>query len=118
VIRGGNWNNNASNCRSANRNADDPTNRNNNIGFRVVPVAASLRANRQQIARCRICRVARPASAKRTTRSVSCEPDPVAGVSWGGLRGRLFDARRAGSPPHGAAQPGDGAKAATASGGW
>ena len=33
--RGGNWNNNATNCRSANRNNNTPTNTNNNIGFRV-----------------------------------------------------------------------------------
>lgn len=38
VLRGGSWNNNAMNCRSANRNNNDPTNRNNNIGFRVVRV--------------------------------------------------------------------------------
>ena len=36
VKRGGSWNNTASNCRSANRNNNDPSNRNNNIGFRLV----------------------------------------------------------------------------------
>ena len=36
MIRGGSWNNNAFNCRSAYRNNNDPTNRNNNNGFRVV----------------------------------------------------------------------------------
>ena len=36
VIRGGSWNNNAQNCRSANRNNNDPGNRNNNVGFRLV----------------------------------------------------------------------------------
>jgi RNA-directed DNA polymerase len=36
VIRGGNWNNNAQNCRSANRNNNNPNNANNNIGFRLV----------------------------------------------------------------------------------
>ncbi|MDR1172921.1 MAG: SUMF1/EgtB/PvdO family nonheme iron enzyme [Bacteroidales bacterium] len=41
VLRGGSWNsnwniNNAQNCRSAYRNNDNPDNRNNNVGFRVV----------------------------------------------------------------------------------
>ncbi|MFZ4428352.1 MAG: SUMF1/EgtB/PvdO family nonheme iron enzyme [Saprospiraceae bacterium] len=36
VLRGGSWNNNAENCRSANRNNNNPDNRNNNIGFRLV----------------------------------------------------------------------------------
>ncbi|MEI6150168.1 MAG: reverse transcriptase domain-containing protein [bacterium] len=35
VKRGGSWNNNARNCRSANRNSNDPNNRNNNNGFRL-----------------------------------------------------------------------------------
>jgi hypothetical protein len=36
VIRGGGWNNNAQNCRSAIRNNDDAGNRNNDLGFRLV----------------------------------------------------------------------------------
>jgi hypothetical protein len=36
VNRGGSWNNNAENCRAANRNNNTPTNRNNNIGFRLA----------------------------------------------------------------------------------
>jgi hypothetical protein len=36
VNRGGSWNNNAQNCRTANRNNNTPDNRNNNIGFRLV----------------------------------------------------------------------------------
>ena len=36
VVRGGSWNNNPQNCRSSNRNRNEPDNRNNNIGFRVV----------------------------------------------------------------------------------
>ncbi len=36
VLRGGSWNNNAQNCRSANRNDNHPDNRNNTIGFRLV----------------------------------------------------------------------------------
>lgn len=35
VLRGGSWNNNANNCRSANRNNNNPDNYNNNNGFRV-----------------------------------------------------------------------------------
>ncbi len=38
--RGGNWNNEPVNCRSANRNANDPSNANNNLGFRPVLVAS------------------------------------------------------------------------------
>ena len=39
VLRGGSWNNNAQNCRSAYRNNNNPDNANNNYGFRVaVPV--------------------------------------------------------------------------------
>jgi retron-type reverse transcriptase len=36
VNRGGSWNNNATNCRVANRNNNTPDNRNNNLGFRLV----------------------------------------------------------------------------------
>jgi formylglycine-generating enzyme required for sulfatase activity len=36
VYRGGSWNNNARHCRIAYRNANDPRNRNHNVGFRPV----------------------------------------------------------------------------------
>jgi formylglycine-generating enzyme required for sulfatase activity len=36
VIRGGSWNNDAANCRSANRNTNEPANRRNNNGFRLA----------------------------------------------------------------------------------
>jgi formylglycine-generating enzyme required for sulfatase activity len=35
-LRGGSWDNDADNCRTANRNNNTPDNRNNNIGFRLV----------------------------------------------------------------------------------
>ena len=37
-LRGGSWNNNRDNARAAYRNNNDPSNRNNNTGFRVVCV--------------------------------------------------------------------------------
>jgi formylglycine-generating enzyme required for sulfatase activity len=36
VLRGGSWNNNGRNCRSANRNMNEPDNRNHNNGFRLA----------------------------------------------------------------------------------
>ncbi|MFN0298739.1 MAG: SUMF1/EgtB/PvdO family nonheme iron enzyme [Burkholderiales bacterium] len=36
VVRGGSWNNNPRNARAANRNRNDTTNRNNNVGFRLA----------------------------------------------------------------------------------
>jgi len=36
VLRGGSWNNNWNNVRAANRNNNNPDNRNNNIGFRCA----------------------------------------------------------------------------------
>jgi formylglycine-generating enzyme required for sulfatase activity len=35
VLRGGSFNNNPGNCRSANRNSNTPSNSNSNNGFRV-----------------------------------------------------------------------------------
>jgi len=36
VLRGGSWINNGRNVRSAYRNMNDPSNRNDNIGFRLA----------------------------------------------------------------------------------
>ncbi|MCM0604469.1 MAG: SUMF1/EgtB/PvdO family nonheme iron enzyme [Xanthomonadaceae bacterium] len=41
VIRGGSWNNNAQNLRSANRNNNTPDNRWNNVGFRLLSTLQS-----------------------------------------------------------------------------
>jgi hypothetical protein len=42
VLRGGSWNNNPRNLRSANRNRNQPDNRNNNNGFRVASTLPCL----------------------------------------------------------------------------
>ena len=51
---GGSWNNDAANCRTANRNTNDPTNRTNNNGFRLALNSAgkeviALRLQTEQI---------------------------------------------------------------------
>jgi hypothetical protein len=43
VKRGGSWNNNANNVRSANRNNNIPDNSNNNLGFRPVNTGTYVR---------------------------------------------------------------------------
>ena len=42
VLRGGSWNNNGRNARSANRNRNTPDNRNQNIGFRLALAHAQV----------------------------------------------------------------------------
>ncbi|MGF1548758.1 MAG: SUMF1/EgtB/PvdO family nonheme iron enzyme [Thiotrichales bacterium] len=44
VVRGGAWNNKPDNARSANRNRNEPDNRNNNFGFRLA--STLVRRNR------------------------------------------------------------------------
>ncbi|MFN7465477.1 MAG: SUMF1/EgtB/PvdO family nonheme iron enzyme [Pseudanabaena sp.] len=54
MLRGGSWNNNPRNCRSAYRNNNRPDDRNNNIGFRVVScVASTLPHQNWQMGICR-----------------------------------------------------------------
>lgn len=43
VLRGGSWNNNQDNARAAYRDNNHPTNRNNNIGFRLARFAMFIR---------------------------------------------------------------------------
>ncbi|MFY4727482.1 SUMF1/EgtB/PvdO family nonheme iron enzyme [Nitrospira sp. BLG_2] len=42
ALRGGSWNNEPDNVRSANRNRNTPTNRNDNIGFRCAQDACPM----------------------------------------------------------------------------
>ena len=48
VLRGGCWNNDGRKCRSGNRNANDPANRNRNVGFRVVRLRSSVQESDDQ----------------------------------------------------------------------
>jgi formylglycine-generating enzyme required for sulfatase activity len=41
VLRGGSWNNNAPNCRAANRNSNPPDNGNHNVGFRLASTTSA-----------------------------------------------------------------------------
>ena len=60
VLRGGGWNNNWNNVRVANRNNNNPDNRNNNIGFRCAGVAPG------EFLKGQVCRVyGRGSSAER-----------------------------------------------------
>jgi len=43
VLRGGSWDNDARNCRSANRNNNEPSNLYQNVGFRLVSVSLQLK---------------------------------------------------------------------------
>jgi hypothetical protein len=52
VLRGGSWNNNAQNCRSANRNRNEPGNRNDNIGFRLARALFETDEGHQEAQRC------------------------------------------------------------------
>ena len=88
VKRGGNWNNNAYNCRVANRNRNSPGNANNNLGFRLVSTT------RGKDASCPIQVCPGPANAGtnmlRLRRPVASHPGPpspgltssVAGREW------------------------------------
>lgn len=52
-LRGGSWNNNSNNLHASNRNDNDPTNQNNNVGFRAASswqVSASGNLNRPDFA--------------------------------------------------------------------
>ncbi|MDH7487098.1 MAG: SUMF1/EgtB/PvdO family nonheme iron enzyme [Anaerolineae bacterium] len=50
VVRGGSWNNNERNVRAANRDRNDPDNRNNNVGFRCVSQNSTCSLHRWGVA--------------------------------------------------------------------
>lgn len=49
VLRGGSWNNNGGNARSANRRDNEPGNRNDNMGFLLAPAQASVKPSLDQM---------------------------------------------------------------------
>ena len=62
MIRGGSWNNNANNCRTAKRNNNNPDNNNNNGGVRsVLPPAQPARRKARRLTRLPSCPVGRKA---------------------------------------------------------
>jgi hypothetical protein len=89
VLRGGAWNNESDNLRAANRNNDNPDNRDNNIGFRLVCAGVFVRKvllpAGSQTGEIRRAQTARAVSAKKPPTAHST---PHAGKRRGGRRGR------------------------------
>ena len=48
VVRGGAWNNTTENCRASYRNRNDPDNRNNNLGLRLVRAVPHTQARQRK----------------------------------------------------------------------
>jgi hypothetical protein len=65
MLRGGSWNNNPQNCRSALRNNNNPDNRNNNIGLRVVAPSSTFLCQNQWMGIHRAC--------QRKVQTCSCD---------------------------------------------
>lgn len=89
VNRGGSWNNTSRNCRSAYRNANEPSNRNNNLGFRVClapsPTVGSGESGMSVGPRVLLSVVS---AAAKTTRNPSVGSPPDGGVE--GWRAPFF----------------------------
>jgi hypothetical protein len=75
VKRGGSWNNNAANLRSANRNRNTPDNRNNNLGFRLASTRFCQRAPFTDCARVQ-------QAMSRTSSRVGARPDQTAAARY------------------------------------
>ena len=80
VIRGGSWNNNATNLTAANRNNNTPTNRNNNNGGRCVKTMTQPSRERQGLPE--PCRLRRGSAADGAGAQPHGPPRPVAGAGF------------------------------------
>ncbi|MBP8131824.1 MAG: SUMF1/EgtB/PvdO family nonheme iron enzyme [Candidatus Hydrogenedentes bacterium] len=76
VVRGGSWNNNPRNCRSANRNNDTPDNRNTNNGLRLLRAPDS---RSRAAGTARVCAGSPDLFPRRRVRRPKKEP---AGAGW------------------------------------
>jgi len=83
ALRGGSWNNTTDNLRGVARNNNDPDNRNNNIGFRVVRFQSCPIIDRAQ------CPILMP--------SLHGAPDWCSGMTCGSSPVVVSAMRRAGS---------------------
>ena len=87
-LRGGAWNNNEDNLRTANRNRNEPENRNNNIGFRLArDVEAELREwlrwpEPQQTMICWGCAYPLPDRVPDARRKAACVEQQRAPALW------------------------------------
>ena len=87
--RGGSWNNDdASNYRGANRNRNDPGNRNDNMGFRLASTV------RNKVMNCPIRRLPRPAQAGPKPTGAPAASKPAARQAHRG-RGACFSVSQA-----------------------
>ncbi len=92
MIRGGSWNNDAENCRSAYRNRNEPGNRNNNLGFRLASTSHPPDGCRLRIASLRI-RFVQPCRARAGLVRTKRTKPPASGSESEGRRG-LFNTLR------------------------
>ncbi len=95
VNRGGGFNNTARNCRSANRNANPPSNRNNNLGFRPQLPSKKIRRSAGDQGRFRTVRWKAPRgkSSLESPVSLGLLQDFQADESAKGLRARSYSLR-------------------------
>jgi|GEM_PF-2644511 len=76
VVRGGSYRNNARRCRSAYRNANEPENRNRNIGFRLAAAQPWAEPTADPALEARGCSPARVMESSCVSRRVDARSNP------------------------------------------